>query len=77
MKDADIDFSDIPELTDEQLRNARRVGRPRIASPKQLIAIRISPKLLDKIRRMALKKRKPYQTFLHELLEDAVNRKIA
>src|SRR2546425_13355795 len=43
MPDSQIDFSDIPELTDEQLRRARRVGRPRSGHAKQLIAIRIDP----------------------------------
>ena len=28
IKDADIDYSDIPELTDEQLKKFKRVGRP-------------------------------------------------
>ncbi len=28
VKDADIDYSDIPELSDEQLKKFRRVGRP-------------------------------------------------
>jgi len=70
--DSDIDFSDIPELTDEQLARARRVGRPKSDNPKKLIAIRLSPKLLADIRKMAARKRKPYQTFMHELLEKAL-----
>ena len=70
--DREIDFSDISELTDHEIRNARRVGRPTTGNAKQLIAIRIAPKLLEKIRRLALRKHKPYQTFMHELLEDAV-----
>jgi predicted DNA binding CopG/RHH family protein len=70
--DGDIDFSDIPELTDEQLATARRVGRPRSDNPKKLIAIRLSPKLLANIQRMAARKRKPYQTLMQELLEKAM-----
>lgn len=69
--DSEIDFSDIPELTDEQLAKARRVGRPPSDNPKKLIAIRISPKLLADIQKLATRKRKPYQTLMHELLEKA------
>jgi uncharacterized protein (DUF4415 family) len=71
MPDSQIDFSDIPELTDEQLKRARRVGRPRSGRAKQLIAIRIDPVLLARLRRLAHTKRKPYQTFIHDLLERA------
>jgi len=74
MPDSQIDFSDIPEATDEQLRRMRRVGRPASGMAKQLIAIRISPRLLDQLRKMAAKQGKPYQTFIHELLEKAVSR---
>ena len=72
--DSEIDFSDIPESTDEQLSKAQRVGRPKSQNPKQMIALRIDPKLLSKLRKMANKKSKPYQTLLHELLEKAVKK---
>ncbi|MBS0162405.1 MAG: BrnA antitoxin family protein [Nitrospira sp.] len=74
MPDSKIDFSDIPESTDEELRRARRVGRPASGTAKQLIAIRLSPKLLNQLRKMAAKQRKPYQTLIHELLEKAASR---
>ena len=67
-----IDFSDIPESTDEELTRARRVGRPKTGNAKQLIAIRIAPSLLAQLRRLAAKRDKPYQTLIHELLEKAV-----
>ena len=73
IRDSEIDFSDIPELTDEQLSGSRRVGRPKIQNAKQLIAFRIHPKLLAKLRKLAGKKKKPYQTLLHDLLEEAVD----
>ena len=73
MPDSQIDFSDIPESTDEELRRARRVGRPASGLAKQLIAIRISPKLLNQLRKMAAKQGKPYQTLIHELLEKAAS----
>ena len=72
--DRQIDFSDIPPSTDEELKRARRVGRPKSGKGKQLIAIRLSPKLLEAIRRMAAKEKKPYQTLIHELLEKAAFR---
>lgn len=75
--DSEIDFSDIPNSTDEELKRARRVGRPSTGNAKQLIAVRISPRLLMRLRKLATKKRKPYQTLLHELLEDAVNKQAA
>jgi predicted DNA binding CopG/RHH family protein len=66
-----IDFSDLPDSTDAELRRARRVGRPKSGNAKQLIAIRISPELLVRLRRLAAKRDKPYQTLIHELLEQA------
>jgi predicted DNA binding CopG/RHH family protein len=75
MPDSEIDFSDIPESTDEELRRARRVGRPKTGkAPRQLIAIRIDPYLLKRLRQLAAKQDKPYQTFIHELLERAAKR---
>jgi predicted DNA binding CopG/RHH family protein len=71
MQDERIDFSDIPESTNEELKRARRVGRPKTGNAKQLIAIRISPRLLAQLRRLAAKRDKPYQTLIHELLEKA------
>ena len=73
--DSQIDFSDIPESTDEELRRVRRVGRPKTGRPqRQLIALRIDPVLLKKLRDLAAKREKPYQTFIHELLERAAKR---
>jgi predicted DNA binding CopG/RHH family protein len=72
--DSQIDFSDIPELSDEQLRRMRRVGRPATGLAKQLIAIRLSPRLLATLRKMAAQQGKPYQTLIHELLEKAASR---
>jgi uncharacterized protein (DUF4415 family) len=69
-----IDFSDIAESTDEELKRARRVGRPSTGQAKQLIAIRISPRVLDKLRKMAARLDKPYQTLINELLEKAANK---
>ena len=72
--DRQIDFSDIPESTDEELQRARRVGRPATGRAKQLIAIRLDPRLLAELRQLAARQGKPYQTLVHELLEAAVTR---
>jgi uncharacterized protein (DUF4415 family) len=75
MPDRKLDFSDIPESTAEELRRARRVGRPKSGKPiRQLIAIRIDPSLLSKLRRMAADRDMPYQSYIHKLLERAANR---
>ena len=74
MPDSDINYSDIPESTDEELKRARRVGRPTTGNAKQLIAIRIDPKLLSALRKLASKQDKPYQTLIHELLEKAAKK---
>jgi predicted DNA binding CopG/RHH family protein len=63
---------------DEELRRARRVGRsvgrPKTGRAKQLIAIRLDPRLLARLRRLAAKQDKPYQTLIHELLERAAKK---
>lgn len=72
--DSQIDFSDMPEATDAELKRMRRVGRPARGMAKQLIAIRLSPRLLSQLRKMAAKQGKPYQSLIHELLEKAASK---
>jgi uncharacterized protein (DUF4415 family) len=72
ISDSQIDFSDIPELTSQQLKKARRVGRPKSDNRKQLIAVRLSPKLLADLKKLAKRRKAFYQTLMHELLEKAV-----
>lgn len=68
--DREIDFSDIPELSEEQLRSMRRLGRPPVGGTTKIpIAFRVHPKLLARIRRMAAARGVPYQTFMHDLLD--------
>ncbi|MBI2521837.1 MAG: BrnA antitoxin family protein [Bdellovibrio sp.] len=75
MPDSEIDFSDIPEMTTEEIKRGRRVGRPKSGKPiKRIIAIRIDPSLLAALRKMAIDKDKPYQTLIHELLEKAMKK---
>lgn len=74
MPDCEINFSDIPESTDAELHQAKRVGRPPTGNAKRLIAIRINPKILAALRKMAARQSKPYQTLIHELLYKAVTK---
>ena len=71
ISDQAIDFSDIPESTDAELKRARRVGRPRRDDAKQIIAIRIRPRVLAALRKIAEQQDKPYQTLIHDILERA------
>jgi|GEM_PF-767657 len=64
-----IDFSDIPELSDAQLRAMRRVGRPPLGeSARQLIAIRIDPRVLMKVKKEAGRRDVGYQTLINDIL---------
>src|ERR1700716_1887052 len=75
LPDSEIDFSDIPELTGEQLRRMRRVGRPPSpATRKRVISIRIRPDVLSALRAQALRRKTPYQTYIHNILERAAQR---
>ena len=57
LKDDEIDFSDIPEVTAAQLKKARRAGRPLIGSaPRKDIHIRLDPDVLEKLKAKAKKR---------------------
>jgi uncharacterized protein (DUF4415 family) len=69
MRSKQIDFSDIPELSDNQLSSMRRVGRPTVGDePRKLIAIRLDAKVLGWLRKTAEKKGLPYQSLVNEIL---------
>ena len=64
-----IDYSDIAEASAEQLRTMRRVGRPPAGSAaKHLIAIRIDPEVLSRVRRRAKEAGVGYQTLINDVL---------
>src|SRR5262245_45375783 len=73
--DSEIDFSDIPELTEEELAamvrdRAARLGalaRP-AAPPKRAIAFRIDQELLATLQALARARGVKYQTLMHQLL---------
>jgi uncharacterized protein (DUF4415 family) len=73
-----IDFSDIPEASDEQLRAMRRVGRPPIGdSARQLIAIRLDPEVLKGFRTEARRRNVGYQTLINRVLAEYVSKHVA
>ena len=73
-----IDFSDIPEASDRQLKAMRRVGRPPIGTEaRQLIAIRLDPKVLERFRAEAKRLKVGYQTLIHRVLAEHVGYRVA
>ena len=73
-----IDFSDIPDSSAEQLKGMRRVGRPPLGDePRQLIAIRVDPSVLESVRREARRRRVGYQTLMNEVLAEHTRKDVA
>ena len=73
-----IDYSDIPDSSPEQLKAMRRVGRPPLGDqPRQLIAIRVDPGVLDQFRKEARRRRVGYQTLINEVLAEYVRKDVA
>ena len=73
-----IDFSDIPDSSPEQLAAMRRVGRPPIGKePRQSIAIRVDPSVLESFRKEARRRRVGYQTLINEVLAEHTRKDVA
>src|SRR5256712_4655954 len=73
-----IDFTDIPDSSPEQLKVMRRVGRPPLGDePRQLIAIRVDPGVLDQFRKEARRRRVGYQTLINEVLAQHIRKDVA
>jgi uncharacterized protein (DUF4415 family) len=73
-----IDFSDLPESSAEELKAMRRVGRPPLGDqPRQLIAIRVDPGVLDQFRKEARRRRVGYQTLINEVLTQYIRKDVA
>jgi uncharacterized protein (DUF4415 family) len=69
--DEEIDFSDIPASTDEELAQFKRVGpgRPPLGdAPRKMISIKLDQHLLADLKKEAQKLGKPYQSLIHEIL---------
>lgn len=62
MKDDEVDFSDIPELTDEEL--AQMVWTVRRSDTKVTISMRVDPDVLDWYKRLG----RGYQSRMHMVL---------
>lgn len=76
--DRDIDFSDIPPMSDAQLRAMRRVGRPTLGEvARHLIAIRIDPQVLENLRKEAKRRDIGYQTLINDILTEHATKKSA
>lgn len=73
-----IDFSDIPDSSVSQLKGMRRVGRPPMGEePRQLIAIRVDSRVLERFRKEARRRRVGYQTLINEVLAQHVRKDVA
>jgi uncharacterized protein (DUF4415 family) len=73
-----VDFSDIPDSSPDQLRVMRRVGRPPLGDePRQFIAIRVDPDVLEQFRKEARRRRVGYQTLINEVLAQYVRKDVA
>ncbi len=73
-----IDFSDLPESTPQQLKAMRRVGRPPLGDePRRLIAIRLDPGVLEQLRAEARRRRVGYQTLINEVLAEHAKKDVA
>ena len=73
-----IDFSDIPESSTTQLHAMRRVGRPPIGdAARQLIAIRLDPDVLMRLRAEARRHKVGYQTLINRVLAEYARNHVA
>jgi uncharacterized protein (DUF4415 family) len=53
----------------------RRVGRPTLGDePRRLIAIRMDAKVLEWVRKAAMKKGMPYQSLINDILAERMKR---
>jgi len=62
MRDADIDTSDIPELTEEFWKNAKRFMPPK---KKKMISLRMDEELIKWFKRQGV----PYQSLMQSVLK--------
>jgi len=73
-----IDYSDIRDSSPKQLKAMRRVDRPTLGDePRQLIAIRVDPRVLELFRKEARRRRVGYQTLINEILAQHVRKDVA
>ena len=70
--DHKLDFSDIPESTDQELARARSVGRSGSDRAPYLMAVRLTPRLLNSLRKLAAKRHQPCDALIPDLLKQAI-----
>jgi uncharacterized protein (DUF4415 family) len=65
-------------VSDEQLRVMRRVGRPPLGdAARRLIAIRLDPDVLNRLRKEARRRKMGYQTLINQVLAEYVEKHVA
>jgi uncharacterized protein (DUF4415 family) len=70
-----IDFTDIPELSDEQLAGMRRVGRPPLGrAARTAISVRVDRDVLARLKARANERGVPYQSLINDILARAMRR---
>ena len=75
IKPKKIDYSEIPALSDKQISQMRRVGRPTVGDePRRLIAIRLDAKVLSWLRKTAEINVLPYQSLVNEILAEEMRK---
>lgn len=73
VRDSEIDYSDLPALSDEELSKFKRVGRPLVGeSPRQAISLRVELDVLNKLKKKAKKQGIGYQSLISQILKKAV-----
>ncbi len=73
-----IDFSDLREASGAQQRAMRRVGRPPLGQgARRLIAIRLDPDVLNRVRTEAKRRKVGYQTLINQALAEYVGKDVA
>lgn len=73
VKDPEIDYSDIPELTSTQMSKAQRLrpGRPTMGiASRKMISLKIDPILLNRVKKWAEKNKIGYQTLIHNIVSE-------
>ena len=70
IRDSEIDYSDVPVLTDEELERMVRARATRLRALKRPISIRLEPDVLEWLKRSGA----GYQTRINELLRKAMER---
>ncbi len=71
MDDREIDYSDIPELTDEQLKQFKRVNKPLTRK----VTINLNENVIVYFKEQANATGIPYQTLINLYLTDCANKK--